>query len=48
MDAIRAGCDGLLICSGDIDLQGRTLEALVRAVESGQIPATRHDDAFAA
>lgn len=47
VDAIRAGCDGLLICSGDIDLQGRTLEALVRAVESGQIPATRHDDAFA-
>ena len=47
VDAIRAGCDGLLICSGDIDLQGRTLEALVRAVESGRIPATRHDDAFA-
>ncbi len=47
VDAIRAGCDGLLICSGDVDLQGRTLEALVRAVESGQIPATRHDDAFA-
>jgi beta-N-acetylhexosaminidase len=47
VDAIRAGCDGLLICSGDVDLQGRTLEALVRAVESGQIPAARHDDAFA-
>jgi len=47
VDAIRAGCDGVLVCSGDIDLQGRTLEALVRAVESGQIPAKRHDDAFA-
>ncbi len=47
VDAIRAGCDGVLVCSGDIDLQGRTLEALVRAVESGRIPATRHDDAFA-
>jgi beta-N-acetylhexosaminidase len=47
VDAIRAGCDGLLICSGDIDLQGRTLEALVRAVESGRIPAKRHDAAFA-
>jgi beta-N-acetylhexosaminidase len=47
VDAIRAGCDAVLICSGDIDLQGRTLEALVRAVESGRIPATRHDDAFA-
>jgi beta-N-acetylhexosaminidase len=47
VDAIRAGCDGILICSGDIDLQGRTLEALVRAIESGKIPARRHDDAFA-
>ena len=47
VEAIRAGCDGLLICSGDIDLQGRTLEHLVRAVESGRIPAKRHDDAFA-
>jgi beta-N-acetylhexosaminidase len=47
VEAVRAGCDGVLICSGDIDLQGRTLEALVRAVESGRIPATRHDDAFA-
>jgi beta-N-acetylhexosaminidase len=47
VDAIRAGCDAVLICSGDIDLQGRTLEALVRAVESGRIPSKRHDDAFA-
>ena len=47
VDAIRAGCDGVLVCSGDIDLQGRTLEALVRAVESGHIPSKRHDDAFA-
>jgi len=46
VEAIRAGCDAVLICSGDIDLQGRTMEALVRAVESGQIPALRHDDAF--
>ena len=47
VDAIRAGCDAVLVCSGDIDLQGRTLEALVRAVESGLIPAKRHDEAFA-
>ncbi len=47
VEAIRAGCDGILICSGDIDLQARTLEALVRAVESGVIPAARYDDAFA-
>jgi len=47
VDAIRAGCDGVLVCSGNVDLQARTLEALVRAVESGTIPAKRHDDAFA-
>jgi len=46
VDAIRAGCDGILVCSGNVDLQARTLEALVRAVESGTIPARRHDDAF--
>ena len=46
VEAIRAGCDAVLVCSGDIDLQGRTLEALVRAVESGAIPAARIDDAF--
>jgi len=43
--AIEAGCDGLLICSGDVDLQARTLEALIRAVEAGTITAARLDDA---
>jgi beta-N-acetylhexosaminidase len=47
VDAIAAGCDAILICSGDVDLQGRTLEALVRAAESGKIPVKRYDDAFA-
>jgi beta-N-acetylhexosaminidase len=46
VEAIRAGCDGILICSGDLDLQARTLEALVRAVESGTISSARCDDAF--
>jgi len=46
VEAIRAGCDAVLVCSGDVDLQGRTLEALVRAVESGRIPANRADAAF--
>lgn len=45
VEAIAAGCDGVMVCQGDIDLQARTLEALVRAVESGAIPAKRHDDA---
>jgi beta-N-acetylhexosaminidase len=45
VEAIAAGCDGVMVCHGDVDLQARTLEALVRAVESGTIPAKRHDDA---
>ena len=46
VDAIRAGCDAVLVCHGDVDLQARTLEALVKAVESGVITAKRFDDAF--
>jgi beta-N-acetylhexosaminidase len=46
VEAVRAGCDAVLVCGGDVDLQGRTLEALVRAVESGTIPSKRADDAF--
>jgi beta-N-acetylhexosaminidase len=46
VQAIQAGCDGVLICSGDVDLQAATLEAIVRAVESGEIPARRLDDAM--
>ena len=45
VDAIAAGCDAVLVCQGNVDLQARTLEALVKAVESGAIPAKRHDDA---
>ncbi|MGH9173898.1 MAG: hypothetical protein ACRD1H_06055, partial [Vicinamibacterales bacterium] len=43
--AIRAGCDGLLVCSGDVEVQAATLEALVRAVESSEISASRISDA---
>jgi beta-N-acetylhexosaminidase len=46
MQAIAAGCDGVLICSGDADLQAQTLEALVHAVESGRIPYKRLEDAL--
>jgi beta-N-acetylhexosaminidase len=46
VQAIQAGCDGVLVCSGDVDLQGTTLEALVRAVEAGEITQTRIDDAM--
>lgn len=46
VEAIRAGCDGVLICSGNIDVQAAALEALVHAVETGEIPARRIDDAL--
>jgi beta-N-acetylhexosaminidase len=45
VQAVTAGCDGLLICSGDVELQARTLEALVYAVEQDQIPYKRLEDA---
>ncbi len=38
--ALAAGCDGILICSGDHDTQAATLEALVHAVESQRISRT--------
>lgn len=46
VDAIRAGCDAVLVCQGNVDLQARTLEALVKAVESGEISTKRCDEAF--
>lgn len=45
VQSIVAGCDGVLICSGDVELQARTLEALVHAVEDGRIPYKRLEDA---
>ena len=47
VQAIQAGCDGVLVCSGDVEMQAATLEALVKAAESGEIRPTRLDDAFA-
>lgn len=54
VQAIAAGCDGVLVCraqaedrSRDIDVQAEVLEALVHAVEDGRIPYTRLDDALA-
>jgi beta-N-acetylhexosaminidase len=46
VQAIAAGCDGLLICSGNADVQVQTLETLVHAVEDGQIPFKRLEDAL--
>jgi beta-N-acetylhexosaminidase len=44
--AIAAGCDGLLVCSGDVDVQAATLETLVHAVEQNVISSKRLEDAL--
>ncbi|MDE3156685.1 MAG: beta-N-acetylhexosaminidase [Acidobacteriota bacterium] len=44
--ALAAGCDGLLICGGDHDLQAAALEAAIRAVETERLPLTRVEDAW--
>jgi beta-N-acetylhexosaminidase len=44
--AIEAGCDGLLVCSGNHDLQSQTLEALIHAVEEERLPLARVEDAL--
>jgi beta-N-acetylhexosaminidase len=43
--AVAAGCDGVLICSGSVETQAATLEALVHAVEEERIRYPRLDDA---
>jgi beta-N-acetylhexosaminidase len=47
VQAIAAGCDGLLVCSGSVEAQATALEALVHAVEQERIPFARFDDALA-
>jgi len=44
--AVGAGCDGVLICSGDHATQAAALEALVHAVEDQSLPIGRMDDAL--
>ena len=44
--AIAAGCDGILICSGDHETQTAALEALIYAVENKELPFARIDDAL--
>ena len=45
--AVAAGCDVVLLCSGDHDGQVAALEALVHAVEQELLPRQRIADAFA-
>ena len=44
--AIEAGCDGVLICSGDHDTQAAALEALVHAVENDALRLSAVEDAL--
>ena len=47
VSAVTAGCDLLLLCAPDVEQQVRSVEALIRAVESKAIPVTRIEDAMA-
>lgn len=46
VQAIAAGCDGVLICAGDAEVQAAALEALIHAIEDGGIPFERVEDAL--
>lgn len=43
--ALVAGCDQILVCAGDVDVQAAVLEGIVKAVETGTLALTRLDDA---
>jgi beta-glucosidase-like glycosyl hydrolase len=47
VQAIAAGCDGILICSGQHDQQAAALEALVHAIEEERLSISRVEDAIA-
>ncbi len=45
--ALQAGCDAVLLCHSTIDDQMAALEAVIHAVESGELPLARVEDALA-
>ncbi len=45
--AIAAGCDIVLMCGTDHDVQMAAIEAVVHAVEDGTLPWQRVEDALA-
>ena len=54
VQAIAAGCDGVLVCRAhstnaveDAEVQAAVLEAIVHAIEDGRIPFKRAEDALA-
>jgi beta-N-acetylhexosaminidase len=46
IEAVRAGCDVALMCSGNVAAHASALEALVRAVEQEGIPRARVENAM--
>jgi beta-N-acetylhexosaminidase len=44
--AVEAGCDGVLICSGNHELQVAALESLIHAVEEERLSTLRVEDAL--
>jgi beta-N-acetylhexosaminidase len=46
VSAIGAGCDAVLVCSGDLDRQVAVLEGLIRAVETEMLSLKRVEDAM--
>jgi beta-N-acetylhexosaminidase len=46
VDAVAAGCDALLLCGTDIDSHAAALEALIHAIEQGELPADRVNEAI--
>ena len=47
VQSLLAGCDAALLCNEPAAAQVAALEDVIRAVESGRIPAKRVDDALA-
>jgi beta-N-acetylhexosaminidase len=45
--AVDAGCDALLVCGTDTDLQAAAIEALIHAVEDERLPFSRVENALA-
>lgn len=45
--AVAAGCDAVLMCGTDQDVQMEALEAVIHAVEDGTLPLKRVEDALA-
>jgi len=47
VQAVAAGCDGVLVCSGNTDLHVATLEALIHAVEDERLPWSQVEESLA-